>query len=75
MKYNIKKLKDLRIAYECAINYDYVPNESEAKELIEFMLPKHINISTHELEEILKKYEGNSVGNIIDMIISLIDKL
>lgn len=75
MKDKIKQLKELRIAYECAINYDYVPNKSESKELIELMIPGYIDISISELEEILEQYEGSSDGIIINKIIRLIDDL
>lgn len=71
----IQKLKDLRVAYECAINYDYVPDKEEAEELISDILPDHLNIKKKELEKILDEYEGNSDGNIRDLIIDLIDEL
>ena len=75
MKDKIKKLKDLRIAYECAINYDYVPDKEEASELVTYMLPKFLNTNIEEVERILEAYSGNSVGNITNLIIDTIDEI
>ncbi len=75
MNDKIKKLKDLRIAYECAINYDYVPDKEEAAELVKYMLPNCIKTSIEEVERILEEYNGNSDGNITNLIIDLIDEL
>lgn len=71
----IKKLKDLRIAYECAINYDYVPNKSESDKLIEYMIPEYLKLDKSVLESILTEYEGNSPNNITNLINSEIEKL
>lgn len=75
MNDKIKKLKDLRIAYECAINYDYVPDKEEAIELVNDILPSYIKTNVEEVERILEEYNGNSDGNITNLIIDLIDEL
>jgi hypothetical protein len=71
----IQELKDLRIAYECAINYDHVPSREEADELISDILPKSMKVEKERLEKILDKYEGNSDGNIRDYVMNCIDEL
>lgn len=70
---NTDKLKKLSVAYECAINYDAVPDKYEAGELLEFMLPKSIVISEIALQDVLDEYEGWSPDNIINEIINTID--
>lgn len=75
MDKKIKQLKDLRILRECALNYDYIPNEDEAVELVEYMLPNYINITVEELKPLLNKYEGYSVGDLESKIIDAIDEL
>lgn len=75
MEDKIRLLKDLRIARECALNYDYVPSISEVSDLIGYVLPSNIKITTVDLECILTKYEGNSVNNIDNLIITAIDEL
>jgi|TARA_R110000851_G_scaffold86656_1_gene188687 hypothetical protein len=71
----IKELKDLRIAYECAVNYDHVPSKEEADELINDILPQHMKVDKDRLERILDKHEGSSDGNIVNYVMSCIDKL
>lgn len=70
-------LKKLRIAYECAINYDAVPNESEASEIKDFMGDEEciFYCTIYDLRMILREYEGYSVSNITDLIIKAIDNL
>lgn len=75
MNEKIGLLKDLRIAYECAISYDHVPDEGKSHELIHEILPDYIDVSEARLKAILNKYEGNSDGNIRDLIIDAIDEL
>lgn len=75
MNYITKRLTDLRIAYEAAINYDYVPSKEEAEKLITDYLPKHIMVSVGYVESILEKYEGYSCGDITVLLIDLIDEL
>lgn len=75
MNDKIKKLKDLAIAYECAINYDYVPDKYEAEEIFEEILPSYMNPNIEEIERILEEYEGNSDRNITNLILKLIKEL
>lgn len=75
MEDKIKKLKDLRLAYECAINYDHVPEKGEAKELVTYMLPEHLSVDIKNVERVLVEYEGNSPGNIVNLIMGLIDEI
>jgi hypothetical protein len=71
----IQELKDLRIAYECAINYNHVPSRDVADELISDILPKSMKVEKERLEKILDKYEGNSDGNIMDYVMNCIDEV
>ena len=75
MEQKIKKLKDLRVVRECALNYDYVPEKCEASELVKEILPDCISITVEALELLLDKYEGSSVDNIDNYIIRAIDEL
>lgn len=74
MENKIELLKDLRLAYIAAINYDHVPDKSQAKELIEDY-PEFKLVSQERLEQILDRFEGSSDGNITNKIIDLIDEL
>ena len=68
----IKKLKDLSLVRECALNYDHVPNKDQADNICENILyetPKEI------IEPLLEIYEGYSVSNVTDVIMSTIDEL
>lgn len=71
----IDKLRRLRIAHECAINYDYVPESSEAEELLDNIMPSNIKVDKEELESILEEFSGCSPSRITDYIIDLIDEL
>ena len=75
MENKIKKLKDLRLAYECAINYDHVPEKDEAQHLITYMFPEHLSVDIKNVERVLEEYEGNSPGNIVNLILDVIDEL
>lgn len=75
MNKQIKKLKDLRILHECALNFDYVPGKEQAEELLINYLPEYITIEKIDLEELLTKYEGYSVSNIENELFDLIDEL
>lgn len=75
MEDKIEKLKDLRLAYECAINYDHVPEKGEARAFFDFMIPVHLSADIEDVERVLVEYEGNSPNNIVNLIIDLIDEL
>jgi len=75
MENKIKHLKNLALVRECALNYDYVPNKSEASEIIQDILPDSTNITVKFLEKLLSEYEGNSVNNIENYIIEAIEEL
>lgn len=73
MEERIKKLKDLRIAHECATNYDYVPDTSQTDSLLFEVLPVWLKVTKEQLENVLSEYEGNSPGNIVTHIMDVID--
>ena len=76
MNKQIKKLKNLRILHECALNFDLdVPEKEQAEELLMDYLPDYINIEKEDLEELLEEYEGWSVSNIEEAIFNVIDEL
>lgn len=75
MSKQIKKLKDLRILHECALNFDHVPEKEQAEELLMDYLPDYITIEKEDLEELLEEHEGWSVGNIEEAIFNVIDEL
>lgn len=67
----IKKLKELNIACQCALEYDNCPDESQAEWLIENLL----NYDKDELILILKKYKGWHYGDLADEIVGKVEFL
>lgn len=69
----INKLKELSIAYKCALEYDAVPrpNLGHSEEIFE--IRNDINTSVPLLEEILEKYEGWKPSDIEDSVFKIID--
>lgn len=75
MNKQTKKLKDLRVLHKCALSFDHVPSKDQSEELLMDYLPDHIIIEKEDLEELLEKYVGWSVGSIEDEIFNSIDEL
>lgn len=69
----IEKLKELKIARDCAMEYDYVPGKEEADNLVKYILRGDITVA--ELEPILEKFQGWSVDDINSRVYRLIDEL
>ena len=75
----LEDLKKLRVAYECAVNYDYVPSKDEASELLEnifqdYFIEKY-SLTKESLEFILTDYEGHSDSDLKSLIMDKIDEL
>ncbi len=75
----LEDLKKLRVAYECAINYDHVPSEDEASELLEnifqdYFIEKY-SLTKDSLEIILTDYQGHSDSDLKSLIMDKIDEL
>ena len=67
----ISKLKQLAVAHEAALNFDYCPNESVIPYLYEHISEQQII----GLAEILNKYEGWSPSDIESEVFRTIEKL
>jgi len=70
----IKRLQDLNTALTCAKNYDYVPNEDKAPEILENFF-EGVGMTEERLRGILNKFEGHSDGDIEELITYAITEL
>lgn len=71
MKEKIKELKELGIAYKCALEFDHCPDGTEADYIIENI----VDYNKNELIEILDRYEGFNTTDIESSVFLLIDSL
>ncbi len=71
---NIKELKLLAIAYQCATNYDYCPEPSEVDTIKETYLFAD-DYTTEDIKEALTKHKGTSPERLVNQMIPKIDKL
>lgn len=67
----LQNLKNLAIAWEAALNCDYVPTTDDAQ----YLKDNYYRCNVNNLEEILNKYQGCSCDDIESKIITLIFEL
>ena len=67
----IKELKEISVAYKCALEYDYCPEGSEADDIVENLF----DYDKEELIGILNKYCGWSPGDLEGLTFTKINEL
>jgi hypothetical protein len=63
----IRKLKELKIAYTIANEYDYVPSDDKYNDVVDI-------VGDFD-KSILSEYYGSSPNNIVSEILNIIDEL
>ena len=74
MENKIKELKELALAHELALTYDYVPYESQLDEIITDDLVD-FKITKNELGNLLNTYQGEDCGSLEAKVMHRIRKL
>lgn len=71
---NIRDLKLLAIAYQCAINYDYCPEASEAKNIQEdYDFAEEYDLI--DIKTALNAHNGRRPDELVNQMIPKIDNL
>lgn len=76
LKEQIQKLKDLELAHEIALNYDYVPYDEQLEDVMDFLVEGlTLDVEVEKVEFILTEYGGYSVDNIESKVFSIISDI
>lgn len=75
-KDKIEHLKELALAREVALSYDYVPESEDVDEVHELLTEGlEIHVDLYDLQDILNKYSGWSPGEIENTAFNIINEL